>query len=47
MKLRNCRTNDGPAGAVWDARNRMRAYYQGDPWEGGRPVERYLYDASG
>ncbi len=40
------------AGALWDDRNRMRVYYQGDPQAGdtsdpGTPSEHYAYDASG
>ncbi len=34
-------------GAAWDAVNRMRVFYEGDPEQGGTPAESYLYDAGG
>ena len=39
--------DDGASGALWDSRNRMSAYFQGNPEQQGRPAERYLYDAEG
>ena len=34
-------------GALWDAQNRLTAFFQGDPWSGSAPGEWYAYDADG
>ena len=39
--------NEGDVAATWDERNRMTSFYDGKPEAGGKPSERYVYDASG